>query len=331
MSGRPGIPAPLLDVAPDARPLIAAFRESGAVSFQDRTVPEARSAYRASCDAGAPSASAGISATTHDVPGTIPLSVTLYRPPGADRAEPAPAVVFFHGGGWVIGDVSTHDALCRVIAELAGTIVVSVDYRLAPESVFPAAHDDASRAAAWILQDGERLGVAVDRVSVVGDSAGGNLAAHVARLSALGLLPGKVRSQVLFYPVTDLTMRTPSYSRVASGFPLSAPSMRWFADLYAPELSTRDGVELSPALHPVPADSAPAFITTVGHDPLADEGIAYAGLLAAAGTAVEHHHLPHHAHGLVTSAGLIATGRDILDRAARFLRDTLHDRSEHTT
>jgi acetyl esterase len=331
VSGGPGLPASLLDVAPDARPLIAAFRESGAISFQDRTVPEARNAYRASCVAGAPAASAGIAAASHDVPGTTPLSVTLYRPARLPPTEPAPAVVFFHGGGWVIGDVSTHDAVCRLISDQAGAVVASVEYRLAPESIFPAAHEDASRAAAWILENGERLGIAVDRVGVAGDSAGGNLAAHVARMSALGRLPGEVRSQVLFYPVTDLTMGSPSYSRVASGFPLTAPSMQWFADLYAPDRAARDGVELSPALHPVPAGSAPAFIATVGHDPLADEGITYAALLAAAGTAVEHHHLPHHAHGLVTSAGLIATGRYILDRATRFIQDTTHDRSEHST
>jgi acetyl esterase len=259
------------------------------------------------------------------LPGPAGVPVRIYR--GRGPAEgPSAAIVFLHGGGWVVGDLDTHDAVCRLLAVESGAVVIAVGYRCAPEHPFPAAHQDALAATAWVMESADALGVAADRVCVIGDSAGGNLAAHVARTAAQDRLPGPVRSQALLYPVLDLTMSTRSYARVTSGFPLTAASMRWFADASVPDPADRTRAELSPLLHPVPPELAPLLIVTVGHDPLADEGIAYAAAVASAGRAVEHHHLPHHAHGLITSAGRIATGRALLSRVADFARRTTEPR-----
>lgn len=307
-------PAALETVAPDARPLIAAFREAGSISFQHRTVADARALYVASCQANAPQHPRAVHTTQHAVP--LGPQVRVYRP--EDSAQPAPAVLFFHGGGWVIGDLESHDGLCRYLAAKAGAVVVAVDYRLAPEHPYPAAHDDAERAARWLFDNAAALHIDPERIAVVGDSAGASLATWAARLAANGAVNGAFCAQVLLYPVTDLTMSSESYQRVRAGFPLTADSMHWFADAYAPP-SARTDAALSPSLHPTPPMMAPAFVLTVGHDPLADEGIRYAANLAHAGIPVEHHHLPTYAHGLVTSAGRIPRGMRVLDRVADYI------------
>ncbi len=315
--------APLETVAPDARDIIRAFREAGSVSFQDRaSVEESREAYRASCSASAPRTDRDVIAEDARA-GSVP--VRIYRP--IDRPQgPHPAVLFLHGGGWVIGDLDTHDGVCRYLAAESDATVVAVDYRLAPEHRFPAAHDDSAEAAAWLLSSGAEIDVDPTRVVVIGDSAGGGLAADLARRAASGRLPGAFRAQVLLYPVVDLRMQTPSYGRVKEGFPLTAASMQWFADHYAPAEIDRAREELSPLAYAVPDGLAPALVVTVGHDPLADEGIEYAAALAHAGVPVEHRHLPRHAHGLVTSSGRIPTGIEVLNRVAAYVRAALDEK-----
>lgn len=327
---------PLSEVAEDARASIAAFRAAGSVSFQHLGPAEARASYRASCRANGPS-NRGEATVFGARVGGVPCRV--YRAAGshdgAERAEDpvggsAGAVLFFHGGGWVIGDLDSHDALCRALAEASGATVIAVGYRLAPEHPFPAAHDDAIAVASRLLatDDGgaaEPRLADPSRIVVAGDSAGGNLAAWVASEAARGRFAHRPVGQVLLYPVADLTGSRGSYARIAEGFPLTAASMRWFADLYAPVVEDRGRAELSPLLHGIPAGLAPAFVGTVGLDPLADEGVAYALALADAGTRVEHHHLPRHAHGLMTASGRIGSGRRLLDRAAAFVRARLLD------
>ncbi|MBK0417513.1 alpha/beta hydrolase [Leucobacter sp. CSA1] len=327
MSGDDDTLIPLEAVADDARPLIEAFRAAGSVSFQDTGLAEARSGYVAGCRANGPVHRNGaeVAVEEHRLSGVPCRAYAPATSPSNDTT-----ILFFHGGGWVIGDLDTHDPLCRYLAAASGSTIVAVDYRLAPEHPFPAAHDDAIAAATAILGGldgggGDRADPALvrdaERVVVVGDSAGANLAAWVAAASTRGAFAHRLRGQVLLYPVADLTFSFPSHRSITAGFPLTAASMEWFAASYAPDAAVRSHPALSPALHPVAEGQPPAFIATVGLDPLADEGIAFAGRLASAGAAVEHHHLPRHAHGLVTSAGRIATGRRLLERVVGFVEE----------
>lgn len=323
---------PLSEVAEDARRMIAEFRAAESVSFQDRPVAEARAEYRSACRANGVVSRGAQTVFGVRVAG-VPCRV--YRPSESRRStaepeKPGGALLFLHGGGWVIGDLESHDPLCRALATGTGCTVIAVDYRRAPEHPFPAAHEDAIAVAAALL-DGAPLGadgrplVDPSRIALVGDSAGGNLAAWIAGEAARGRFAHRPLAQVLFYPVVDLSCSRESYARITEGFPLTAASMRWFAAQYVPRAEDRGRRELSPLRHELTAGQAPSFIATVGLDPLADEGVAYALALADAGARVEHHHLPRHAHGLMTSAGRIGSGRWLLDRACAFLGSRFRD------
>jgi acetyl esterase len=210
--------------------------------------------------------------------GDIPVRVYS---PAPERA--LPALVYFHGGGWVLGDINAVDPLSRDLARLAGCVVINVGYRLAPEHPFPAAVDDSWAVTADVVRDPARYGVDPRAVAVAGDSAGGNLAAVVAaRARDEGVA---LAHQLLIYPVTDAAMDTPSYADFASGFGLDADAMAWFIDLYAGDADRAD-----PLLAPLRAADltglAPATIITAECDVLRDEGEAYATRLAAAGVDV---------------------------------------------
>jgi acetyl esterase len=309
--------SPTERIAPDARALIDDFRARGSPSFEKLGVEGARAAYERSCAANGIE-SAEVAEVSDMALGSRPaVPVRLYQPRAADDGG---LIVFIHGGGWVMGSLETHDRLCRFLAHRTGSSVLAVDYRLAPEHPFPAALHDC-RAVLSAVHAGA-LGSAPTRVALVGDSAGGGLAASLA---AEWEPDGWVCAQVLLYPVADLTMSSASYSRVVEGFPLTSWTMHWFADLYAPDDRwDRGRPELSPINANQPETPAPAFVVTVGNDPLADEGIAFAGRLAASGGDVEHLHLAAYAHGLFTSAGKIPTAVGVLERVARFLAARLN-------
>lgn len=309
-----------LRVAEDAWPLIRAFREAGGRGFESLGVDGAREAYTVSCAQNAIASVEMAQVRNLVVGASHAIAARLYMPRSAGEAPPV--ALFLHGGGWVIGDLETHDALCRYMADRSGVAVLSIDYRLAPEHPFPAAIDDAREAMAWLLDTPRALGFSPPCVAVMGDSAGGGMAAVLAQEFTGQRSGPRLVGQVLLYPVTDLTMQTASYERVLSGFPLTAATMAWFADLYIPSGIDRRHAGASPLLGRHPVQPAAAFICTVGQDPLSDEGIAYAGAIARSGGRVEHLHLPHHAHGLFTAAGKIETGRAVLDRAARFLAES---------
>jgi acetyl esterase len=301
-------------IAADVVPLIAAFRASGEISLQDVDVDTARRHYEASC------ASNGLPRS--DLTEVRDLTIAdrvpgrLYR----DRlAKYGPAILFIHGGGWVVGSLDTHDGLCRALARSTGATVIAIDYRLAPESPYPAALDDCRDSFEWVRARAADLHIDPRRIVLVGDSAGGQMAAVLANEMARDGRHHPPVAQILLYPVTDLAMSTDSYHRVTTGFPLTAKTMRWFVDHYAPAGVDRLQAGLSPLRHKIPENAVPAFIVTVDHDPLADEGIAYASKLAAAGTGVEHLHLAGYAHGLFTSAGKISTASAVLDRVAAFI------------
>jgi acetyl esterase len=224
------------------------------------------------------------------------VPVRVYRPEASDGL---PAIVHFHGGGWVMGDLDTHDSVCRDLAAASGCAVVAVHYRLAPEARFPAAFEDSLA----VTQSVAELGLDADRVAVVGDSAGGGLAASVAQE-----LRGELRHQALVYPVCDARVgATESYSRYADGFFLTAGDMRWFMDHYAPGVDPAD-----PRLSPLAADDlsgvAPATVVLAECDPLHDEGLAYARRLEEAGVEVELRVYDGQLHPFYALAGVIDDG-----------------------
>jgi acetyl esterase len=231
-----------------------------------------------------------------------------------------PALLYLHGGGWVIGDLDSHDGICRRLANLAACRVIAVDYRLAPEHRFPAAVDDAVAALAWVAGNAAALGVDPARIAVGGDSAGGNLAAVLAIMGRDGAAPAPV-FQLLLYPAVDLTMASDSYARVTEGLPLTAASMRYFIDHYVPDAGQRLNWRASPLRAERLAGTPPALVLTVGHDPLADEGRAYADRLDTEGVRVTALHMADQIHGMLTMGRVIAAGDAVLQYAATALRD----------
>lgn len=214
--------------------------------------------------------------------GEIPIRI--YTPVAA-AAEALPTLIFFHGGGWVIGSVETHDGLCRMIANESACRVISVEYRLSPESKFPGPVDDAFAAVTWIEANASALGVDANRLAVGGDSAGGALAAVVAQMAKEKGKP-KIAFQMLFFPVTQIGEDTVSMREFAEGYFLETATLKWFYDNYLPAGADKNDPHISPLsakdFHGLP----PAYIMLAGFDPLHDEGLAYADKLRAAGVPV---------------------------------------------
>ncbi|GAA2988488.1 alpha/beta hydrolase [Actinokineospora diospyrosa] len=224
------------------------------------------------------------------------IPARLYTPPSAN--DNAPLLLFFHGGGWVIGNLDTHDNPCRFIAKHAEVKVLSVDYRLAPEHPYPAAVEDALAAFNYAVKHAESLGIDPTRIALGGDSAGGNLAAVTAQQAAL--TPGpKPAFQLLFYPGTDATVRRRSRDLFATGYLLTDRDIDWFLNHYGPDHSTRADPRFSPLRAQDLTSLPPAYIATAGFDPLRDEGEAYANALRAAQTPVILSRHPDLIHGYI--------------------------------
>ena len=296
---------------------------------------------QAAAQAGAPFAAAdavairqGYAATTarytHAVDGALevtdrtiagpggPLSIRLYG--FADNAVGSRgALVFFHGGGWAVGDLDTHDHVCRYLAVHSECIVIAVDYRLAPEHKFPAAHDDCVAAVHWVAANAGELGINPARIAVGGDSAGGNLAASVAialrdtRGPALAL-------QLLIYPAVDFTADTESLVENGEGYLLTRDDIEKFTGWYLPDEAAREDWRASPQLASHHTDLPRAWIQTAEFDPLRDEGRIYAETLAKAGVEVEYKCYDGMVHGFVRMGGMIDRTFEALDDAARALR-----------
>ncbi|HEX7131813.1 MAG TPA: alpha/beta hydrolase [Iamia sp.] len=263
------------------------------------------------------------SATDVAVPGPAgAIPARIYRP---DTRDAAPVLVWYHGGGWVIGNVETSDATARKLCQRAGVVVVSVDYRLAPEDPYPAATDDAWAALGWVAEHIGDHGGDATRLAVGGDSAGGNLAALVA-IRARDEGGPVLRHQLLVYPATDLTMTHPSIEENGEGYFLTAATMRWFADHYL-GADRSHGDPTTPAVSPLFVDDlagvAPAQVLTAEFDPLRDEGDAYAARLAAAGVPVEHVPGPGLIHGFFAMGQISPDADKAASLAADRLRDAL--------
>jgi len=301
-----------VELHPQAQAVLDGMAALGHPPIVDVSPPEAREIRRAHVE---PS-----STDVHEVrdvdAGGVPAR--LYRP---SDEEGLGLLVYFHGGGWVVGDLYTHDATARALAAESGHAVLSAHYRLAPEHPFPAAYDDALRVVRWAAEHASELGCDADKLAIGGDSAGGNLSAAVAQLA-----PVPLRFQLLVYPVTDLRCNTSSYDDHCDGPYLTRASMEWYIDHY---LSGGEGSAYDPRASPLLADDAalakspPTYVVTVETDVLRDEGEAYAARLEAAGVPTTLRRYEGMFHGFFALPEQIDAGRDAVAEAAQAFRSAV--------
>jgi acetyl esterase len=237
--------------------------------------------------------------------------------------------MYFHGGGWVIGDLDTHDVVCRTLANRAGCAVFSVEYRKAPEAPFPAAVEDCWAATTHVVAQASALAVDAARIAVGGDSAGGNLAA-VITLLARGTGAPAIAFQLLICPGTDQRMEHPSVDRNGEGYLLTKRAMFYFRGHYLPRDTDWLDWRASPLLAQSVAGLPPAFVMTAGYDPLVDEGRAYADRLRSAGVNVEYRNYEDMVHGFITMGRVLDTANVALDDCARALRTAFTSSARRT-
>ena len=251
------------------------------------------------------------------------IRLRSYRPLGTPDDAVLPVLVYFHGGGWVIGDLETHDTLCRELSNLSGTAVIAVDYRLAPEHRFPAAVDDAIAATRWISDNAAALKIDASRLAVGGDSAGGNLAAVVAlHARDAGNLP--IAFQLLIYPATDQRRGWPSHTANGQGYLLTQDSIGYFHDHYFGGDSHDQDWRASPLLARSHADLPPAFVLTAGYDPLRDEGLQYAQKLSEAGSRATLVNFEREVHGFILMGRVLDEANVAVHLCASQLVHALH-------
>jgi acetyl esterase len=294
---------------PEAEQLLAALAEAGLPPFEQSTVPVARATAHGFIDLQGEAVELE-SVRDRTVPGPAgDIRVRVYTPSGGDAL---PVIVYFHGGGWVIGDLDVPDKPCRALANAAGAVVVSVDYRLAPEHRYPAAFDDCYAVTAWVAEHAADVGADAGKLAVAGDSAGGNLAAAVA-LAARDRGGPSIAAQLLVYPVTDFNFETASYEENGDGYLLTKGSMEWF---WAHYLGAQD-LDQDPYACPARAEDLaglpPAYVATAEYDPLRDEGEAYAAALRDAGVAVTVRRFDGMIHSFFWTLGATPSAASVID------------------
>ncbi len=307
-------------LASDIQALIQLYALIGDRSFTEQVAPEeARAATRvASASAtGPPLPMARVEGL--ELPGPAGRIPARFYVPHGTAPHPRPLLVYFHGGGWVIGDLDTHDGLCRFLANNADVAVLSIDYRLAPEHPFPAAVEDAQAAFAWAAAEAEKLGIDGSRIAVGGDSAGGNLAAAISLLVRDGGGP-QPAMQLLIYPVTNAGGKQASRELFATGFMLTQADMDWFDHHYLPEGTDFDDPRVSVLRAENLANLPPAYVTTAGFDPLRDEGEAYAERMREAGVRVALRRHPGLVHSFANMTAFSPTARAAMLEVAGALR-----------
>ena len=305
---------------PQARALLDFIEQRGVPPTHTLAPAEARSFYRERrfFTQPAPPEVALVRELQAEGPhGAVPLR--LYRPLGSAAGAVLPVLVYYHGGGWVIGDLDTHDTLCRELANAAGCAVVAVDYRLAPEHRFPAAVDDCLAATVWVRRHAAALGVDAKRLAIGGDSAGGNLAAVVALLARdAGDLP--IVFQLLIYPATDQRRGAPSHQANGQGYLLTADSMNYYHDHYLPGPAQDLDWRTSPLLRDDLTRLPPAFVLTAGYDPLRDEALMYSQRLSEAGNRATHICFERQIHGFITMGKVLDEANTAVALCAAELR-----------
>jgi acetyl esterase len=305
---------------PDAAAVYKAFQEAGRPAYETLTAPEARDYYMQARLVSNPEPPELKSAEPLAIPaphGAIPARI--YTPKTLRKKDGlAPCLVFFHGGGWVIGNLETHDVVCRKLAHESELIVISVDYRLAPEHKFPAAVDDAILATKWIAANAKQHGIDASRLIVGGDSAGGNLAAVVALAARDGGGP-KIAAQLLIYPATEFARKHPSHREPETSILLTHSVIGWFMNHYLGDADISDW-RASPARAKSLTDLPPAYVLTAGADPLRDEGDEYAARLKEAGVPVTYKHFPGQFHGFFTMGKLLNQANVAVTEIAAWLK-----------
>lgn len=304
---------------PQARALIDLMAQRGVPPTHTLSPADARAFYRERrfFTQAEPPALAEVRDISH---GPVPLR--LYRPAEAPAAG-APALVYFHGGGWVIGDLDTHDVLCRELARQSGVVVLAVHYRLAPEHPFPAAVDDCVAATAWVRAQAASLGLDARRLAVGGDSAGGNLAAVVALAERDAGVAPPLAMQLLIYPGTDMRAGAPSHTANGEGYVLTRDTIAYFRGHYTPQPAQWSDWRASPLLHPHHGGLPPALVLTAGFDPLRDEGRQYADALSAAGTPAQYLCFERQIHGFITMNKVLDEARTAITLCAQALKAML--------
>jgi acetyl esterase len=308
---------------PDAARVIELIVTANRPAYETLSPAEAREAFLASRRALQPDPEPVAHVADLAAQGQAgPIPLRLYRGFGADDGRPQPALVYFHGGGWVIGDLESHDQVCRALANAARAIVVAVDYRLAPEHKFPAAVDDAIAATRWIAGHAQSLGIDPARLAVGGDSAGGNLAAVVA-LDARDRGGPPLALQLLVYPATDMGLDRPSHARHAEQLPLRRSTMHWFVRHYLRSPADEADWRASPLRAPSFRGLPPALVVTAGFDPLSDEGEAFARALSDAGVPVVHQCFEGQIHGFLNMGRIVADSGRLVALAGKALEDAI--------
>ncbi|MDI9336484.1 MAG: alpha/beta hydrolase [Gammaproteobacteria bacterium] len=249
------------------------------------------------------------------------FTVRIYQP-AIHGVKPLPALVYYHGGGWVIGDLESHDVLCRSFCAQSQITVVAVHYRRAPEHKFPMAYHDAMAAYLWLRDNALRLGVDINRIAVGGDSAGGNLSAALC----LGLLAQNIPQpalQLLIYPATHMNFITPSHQTNGQGYLLTREALEWFRAHYLSQDSDKKDFRASPLLADSHKGLAKAFVLTAGFDPLRDEGLQYADKLSASGVPTEYVCFERQVHGFITMGRVINEANTAVSLCSQVLRNHL--------
>jgi acetyl esterase len=302
---------------PQAQALMTLLSEKGIPPVYTQTPVEARAAYRARRSFTQPDApEVGRLQDLHFSHSGVDIGVRVYHP--TDATQSLPALVYLHGGGWTIGDLDTHDVLCRSLCQQAGGVVVSVDYRMGPEHKFPAAYDDAVAAWQWVASQSKVLGIDPGRIAIGGDSAGGNLAAA----ACLGLrdLGCKPALQLLIYPSTVMAPDTASYKANGQGYLLTRKSMAWYSGNYLRSPQDAQDWRASPQLATSHANLPAAMVLTAGFDPLRDEGMLYADALSRAGVDSQYICFERQIHGFITMGRVLQEAHAAVALCAHALR-----------
>ena len=311
---------------PQAQALMQLMIDKGVPPVNSMTPVEARASYRSRRTFTQPDAPEVFKVEDKVVSYEgVNVPVRVYHPHAAQSQAALPGLVYLHGGGWTVGDLDTHDVLCRSLCLQADIVVVSVDYRMGPEHKFPAAYDDTVAAFNWTVAHAASLGIDASRIAIGGDSAGGNLSAA----ACLGLRGQAVQPafQLLIYPATIMCQDTASYHANGKGYMLTQESIAYYTENYLRNREDAKDWRASPQLAESHAGLAPAFVMTAGFDPLRDEGLMYANALSKAGVSAQYICFERQIHGFITMGRVMQEANTAVSLCASVLRANLHRKS----